>query len=231
MIILGASVVIVFIVFMERAQRRLYTQHPRRESGLRTVGPEASFLPLKVNTSGVMAPIFASSILRLPATAMGLVANADLPGWASWAPGLVSAFQHGQPAFMVFYGVLIVFFCFFYTSIMFNPDEVADNLRKSGGFLGGVRPGKQTAARLDFVMTRITVIGAAYITLVCLLPEVLIGVYAIPFYLGGTSILIVVSVTMDTVSAIQAHLIAHQYTGLLKTSRLHGARRASNVLS
>ena len=231
MIILGASVVIVFIVFMERAQRRLYTQHPRRESGLRTVGPEASFLPLKVNTSGVMAPIFASSILLLPATAMGLVANADLPGWASWAPGLVSAFQHGQPAFMVFYGVLIVFFCFFYTSIMFNPDEVADNLRKSGGFLGGVRPGKQTAARLDFVMTRITVIGAAYITLVCLLPEVLIGVYAIPFYLGGTSILIVVSVTMDTVSAIQAHLIAHQYTGLLKTSRLHGARRASNVLS
>ena len=212
--------VIVVIVFMERSQRRLFTHYPRRQQGARMFGGDSSFLPLKVNTSGVMAPIFASSLLLLPVTAMGFLATADLPAWAQWAPGLAGALQHGRPGFMVLYGLLIVFFCFFYTSVMFNPKEVAENLRKYGGFLPGLRPGQQTAEYLDFVMSRVTVIGAVYITVVCLLPEVLIGYYSIPFYLGGTSILIVVSVTMDTVAAIQSHLVSHQYEALIRKARL-----------
>jgi preprotein translocase subunit SecY len=223
-----AVVVIVFIVLMERSQRRLFTHYPRRQQGARMIGGDSSFLPLKVNTSGVMAPIFASSLLLLPTTAMGFLATADLPEWAQWAPGLAATLQHGQPAFMVLYGLLIVFFCFFYTGVMFNPTEVAENLRKYGGFLPGLRPGRQTAEYLEYVMSRITVVGAAYITLVCLLPEILIGYYNIPFYLGGTSILIVVSVTMDTVSAMQSHLVAHQYEGLIRKARLRGAARAAS---
>ena len=216
--------VTVAIVFIERSQRRLLVQYPKRQVGNRMFGGDTSFLPLKINTAGVIPPIFASSLLLLPTTVMGFLATADLPAWAQWVPGVVGSLQHGKPLFMVLYGVLIVFFCFFYTSIVFNPEETAENLRKYGGFMPGIRPGKRTAEYLDFVLTRLTVIGAAYITIVCLLPEALIGFYNAPFYLGGTSVLIVVSVTMDTVTQIQSHLLAHQYEGLIKKSKLRGVR-------
>ncbi|MAK82270.1 preprotein translocase subunit SecY [Phenylobacterium sp.] len=222
-----AIAVVIAIVFMERSQRRLLVQYPKRQQGNRMVGGDTSFLPLKINTAGVIPPIFASSLLLLPTTVMGFLATADLPPWAQWLPGTVGALQHGQPLFMVLYGALIVFFCFFYTSIVFNPDDTAENLRKYGGFLPGIRPGRRTAEYLDYVLTRLTVIGAAYITIVCLLPEALIGFYNAPFYLGGTSILIVVTVTMDTVTQIQSHLLAHQYEGLIKKSKLRGGRGRS----
>ena len=225
LIIAIAIAVVVAIVFMERAQRRLLIVYPKRQMGNRMFGGETSFLPLKVNTAGVIPPIFASSLLLLPATVIGFLATANLPEWAQWLPTVVGSLQHGQPLFMVFYGALIIFFCFFYTSIVFNPDETAENLRKYGGNLPGIRPGKRTAEYLDYVLTRLTVIGAAYITAVCLLPEALIGFYNAPFYLGGTSILIVVSVTMDTVSQIQSHLLAHQYEGLIKKAKLRGRGR------
>ncbi|RAK51062.1 preprotein translocase subunit SecY [Phenylobacterium deserti] len=217
--------VTVAIVFFERSQRRLLVQYPKRQVGNRMFGGDTSFLPLKINTAGVIPPIFASSLLLLPATVMGFLATANLPSWAQWLPGMVGQLQHGQPLFMVFYGLLIVFFCFFYTSIVFNPDETAENLRKYGGFLPGIRPGKRTAEYLDYVLTRLTVIGAAYITVVCLLPEAIISLSGVQqFYLGGTSVLIVVSVTMDTVTQIQSHLLAHQYEGLIKKSKLRGMR-------
>ncbi|MBX3485472.1 preprotein translocase subunit SecY [Phenylobacterium sp.] len=219
-----AIAVTVGIVFFERAQRRLLTQYPRRQQGSHMFGGDSSFLPLKVNSSGVMAPIFASSLLLLPATAMGFLATADLPEWAGWVPVVVGSLQHGQPLFVALYAALIVFFCFFYTSVMFNPEEVADNLRKFGGFLPGIRPGRRTAEHLDFVMTRVTVVGAAYITVVCVLPEILVGYLKAPFYLGGTSILIVVSVTMDTVNQIQSHLISHQYSGMIRKAKLRSGR-------
>ena len=219
-----AIAVVLAIVFMERSQRRLLVQYPKRQVGNRQFGGETSFLPLKINTSGVIPPIFASSLLLLPATVMGFAATANLPSWLQWLPGAVGMLQHGQPLFMVFYGFLIVFFCFFYTSIVFNPDDTAENLRKYGGFLPGIRPGKRTAEYMDYVLTRLTLIGAAYIATVCLLPEALIAFYKAPFYLGGTSILIVVSVTMDTVAQIQSHLLAHQYEGLIKKSRLRGGK-------
>ncbi|HXA37721.1 MAG TPA: preprotein translocase subunit SecY [Phenylobacterium sp.] len=212
------------IVFMERSQRRLLVQYPKRQVGNRMFGGDTSFLPLKINTSGVIPPIFASSLLLLPATVMGFAANTNLPSWLQWLPGAVGQLQHGRPAFMIAYGLLIVFFCFFYTSVVFNPEDTAENLRKYGGFMPGIRPGKRTAEYLDFVLTRLTVIGAAYIAVVCLLPEVLIGYYNAPFYMGGTSVLIVVSVTMDTVTQIQSHLLAHQYEGLIKKSKLRGNR-------
>src|SRR5258706_7882292 len=210
------------IVFMERAQRRLLVQYPKRQVGNRMFGGDTSFLPLQINTSGVIPPIFASSLLLLPATVMGFLANANLPSWAQWLPGAVGQLQHGRPLFMLLYGALIVFFCFFYTSVVFNPEDTAENLRKYGGFTPGIRPGKRTAEYLDFVLTRLTVIGAAYIAIVCLLPEAMIGFYNAPFYMGGTSVLIVVSVTMDTVTQIQSHLLAHQYEGLIKRSKLRG---------
>ena len=216
--------VTVAIVFMERSQRRLLVQYPKRQVGNRMFGGDTSFLPLKINTSGVIPPIFASSLLLLPATVMGFAATANLPPYLQWLPGAVGQLQHGQPLFMVAYGALIVFFCFFYTSVVFNPEDTAENLRKYGGFMPGIRPGRRTAEYLDFVLTRLTVIGAAYIALVCLLPEALMGFYNLPFYLGGTSVLIVVSVTMDTVTQIQSHLLAHQYEGLIKKSKLRGNR-------
>jgi preprotein translocase subunit SecY len=154
---------------------------------------------------------------------MGFAVSADLPPWLQWLPFAVGQLQHGQPAFIALYGLLIVFFCFFYTSVVFNPEDTAENLRKYGGFLPGIRPGKRTAEYLDYVLTRLTVIGAAYIAIVCLLPEALIGALGTQtFYLGGTSLLIVVSVTMDTVAQIQSHLLAHQYEGLIKKSKLRG---------
>jgi preprotein translocase subunit SecY len=226
LLVIGVLVVgvTVAIVFMERSQRRLLVQYPKRQVGNRMFGGDTSFLPLKINTSGVIPPIFASSLLLLPATVMGFAANANLPNWLQWVPGAVGQLQHGRPLFMLLYGALIVFFCFFYTSVVFNPEDTAENLRKYGGFMPGIRPGKRTAEYLDFVLTRLTVIGAAYIAIVCLLPEALIGFYNAPFYMGGTSVLIVVSVTMDTVTQIQSHLLAHQYEGLIKKSKLRGNR-------
>lgn len=218
-----AVAVVAFIVFMERAQRRLLIQYPKRQEGNRMAGGERSFLPLKVNTAGVIPAIFASSLLMLPATVAQFTANADLPEWMSWLPLVTAQLTHGQPLFMVMYAALIIFFCFFYTSITFNPDDTAENLRKYGGFLPGIRPGKRTAEYLDYVLTRLTVIGAAYITAVCLLPEFLVAQLGnTSLYFGGTSLLIVVSVTMDTVSQIQSHLLAHQYEGLIKKAKLRG---------
>ena len=185
-------------------------------------GGERSFLPLKVNTAGVIPPIFASSLLLLPTTVAQMTANADLPQWMSWLPLLTAQLTHGQPLFMALYAALIIFFCFFYTSITFNPEDTAENLRKYGGFLPGIRPGKRTAEYLDYVLTRLTVIGAAYITAVCLLPEFLVSQMGTSMYFGGTSVLIVVSVTMDTVAQIQSQLLAHQYEGLIKKAKLRG---------
>jgi preprotein translocase subunit SecY len=213
--------VVAFIVFMERAQRRILVQYPKRQVGNRMFGGEASHLPLKINTSGVIPPIFASSLLLLPATISSFQSQGQDFGWI----GTITAYLgHGRPAYMILYISLIVFFCFFYTAIVFNPTETADNLRKYGGFIPGIRPGKNTADYLDYVLTRLTVVGAAYLAAVCILPEILISQYSVPFYFGGTSLLIVVSVTMDTVAQIHSHLLAHQYEGLIKKSRLRGRR-------
>jgi preprotein translocase subunit SecY len=213
--------VIVFVVFVERAQRRLVVQYPKRQSGNGMVGGESSHLPLKLNTAGVIPPIFASSLLLLPATFQSLGANENLPEWLQF---VLAYMAPGQPIYLLLYLSMIVFFCFFYTSIVFNPEETADNLRKYGGFIPGIRPGKNTALYLEYVLERLTVAGAAYLALVCLMPEILRSQYAVPFYFGGTSLLIVVSVTMDTVQQIQSHLIAHQYEGLIKRQKLRGRR-------
>jgi preprotein translocase subunit SecY len=191
-------------------------------------GGESSFLPIKINASGVIPPIFASSLLLLPATALQFGAGSlqNLPSWAGWVPTVIGQLQHGQPLFMALYGFLIIFFTFFYTSVVFNPEDTAENLRKYGGFLPGIRPGKRTAEYIDYVLTRLTVIGAAYITVVCLLPEWFMAqTQSNNYYFGGTSLLIVVSVTMDTVAQIQSHLLAHQYEGLIKKSKLRGRGR------
>jgi preprotein translocase subunit SecY len=232
-IILAAAV--VMIVFFERSQRRILVQYPKRQagSGNRAVMGDQSFLPLKINTSGVIPPIFASSLLLLPTTAAGFLAGSQLPANApQWRVVLQEGIQqtaallgHGKPLFIALYGVLIVFFCFFYTSVVFNTEETADNLRKNGGFLPGIRPGAKTATYLDNVVTRLTVIGAAYLTIVCLVPEIVAAQSGMQFYLGGTSLLIVVSVTIDTVAQIQSHMLAHQYEGLIKKSKLKGRGR------
>ncbi|MBT3170884.1 MAG: preprotein translocase subunit SecY [Rhodospirillaceae bacterium] len=216
-----ALAVIAFIVFIERSQRRIVVQYPKRQVGRRMFGGESSHLPLKLNTAGVIPPIFASSILLLPITAISMNSGQG-PGWLS---DVASILGRGQPAYMLLYAAAIVFFTFFYTSVVFNPADTADNLKKNGGFVPGIRPGKNTAAYLDYVLTRLTVVGALYLTAVSLLPELLISQYAVPFYFGGTSLLIVVTVTMDTVGQIQSHLLAHQYEGLIKKSKLRGSRR------
>ena len=221
-IFLAMSIGVVgFIVFMERAQRRILVQYPKRQIGNKMFGGDASHLPLKINTSGVIPPIFASSLLLLPATVANFEANGRSFGWI----GEITAYlAHGRPLYMALYIALICFFCFFYTAIVFNPTETADNLRKYGGFIPGIRPGKNTADYLDYVLTRLTVVGAAYLSAVCILPEILISEYSVPFYFGGTSLLIVVSVTMDTVAQIHSHLLAHQYEGLIKKAKLRGRR-------
>ena len=210
--------VIAFIVFIERAQRRIVIQYPKRQRGNRIYGGEASHMPLKINTSGVIPPIFASSILLLPLT----VANFNNTGGdgTGWLGVLTSYLGRGQPLFLFIYSALIVFFAFFYTALVFNPEETAENLRKNGGIIPGIRPGANTATYLDRVLTRLTTVGAIYLTAVCLLPEWLISQYAIPFYFGGTSLLIIVTVTMDTVVQIQSHLFAQQYESLMKRSGL-----------
>jgi preprotein translocase subunit SecY len=216
-----AVAVIAFIVFMERAQRRLLIQYPKRQVGNRMFEGQSSHLPLKLNTSGVIPPIFASSLLLLPTTITSFNAN-QVPEWFSDIAGQLA---HGRPLYLALYVALIVFFAFFYTAIVFNPTETADNLKKHGGFIPGIRPGERTAEYIDYVLSRITVIGAAYLAVVCVLPEILISYAAVPFYFGGTSLLIVVSVTMDTVAQIQGYLLAHQYEGLIKKSKLRGGRR------
>lgn len=213
--------VICFIIFMERAQRRIVVQYPKRQAGNKMFAGDQNHIPLKLNTAGVIPPIFASSLLLLPLTIVGFT-GADGEGITAT---IARFLQHGTPTYMILYGALIAFFCFFYTAIVFNPTENADMLRKYGGFIPGIRPGAATADYLDYVLTRITTIGALYLCFICLLPEFLIAEYSIPFYLGGTSLLIVVSVTMDTVSQIHSHLIAHQYEGLMKKAKLGGRRR------
>ena len=213
--------VIAAIVFMERAQRRLLIQYPKRQVGNRMFQGDSSHLPLKLNSAGVIPPIFASSLLLLPITAAGFSAGQG----PEWLNTIVALLGRGQPLHLLVYVALIVFFAFFYTAVVFNPKETADNLRKYGGFIPGIRPGEKTAEYIDYVLTRITVVGAIYLAAVCVLPELLITYAAVPFYFGGTSLLIVVSVTMDTVAQVQSHLLAHQYEGLIKKAKLRGASR------
>ncbi len=213
--------VVVVIVFMERAQRRIPIQYPKRQVGNRMFQGDSSHLPLKLNSSGVIPPIFASSLLLLPITAAQFMSGSG----PEWLNTIVAALGRGQPLHLAIYVALIVFFTFFYTAVVFNPQETAENLRKYGGFILGYRPGQKTAEYIDYVLTRITVVGAIYLSAVCVLPEFLISYAAVPFYFGGTSLLIVVSVTMDTVAQVQSHLLAHQYEGLIKKAKLRGATR------
>ena len=213
--------VIVLIVFMERAQRRVTVQYPRRQAaGGQPQGGQQNHIPLKLNTAGVIPPIFASSLLLLPLTIVGFSGAEG----GDFTAAVARYLQHGQPIYMLLYGGLIVFFAFFYTAIVFNPQDNADMLQKHGGFIPGIRPGKSTADYLDHVLTRISAIGAVYLVFICLLPEFMISQYSMPFYFGGTSLLIVVTVTMDTVAQIHSHLIAHQYEGLIKKTNLRGTK-------
>lgn len=212
--------VIFFIVFVERAQRRILIQYPKRQRGNQMSGGESSHLPLKINTAGVIPPIFASSLLLMPITIIGFSAGTG-PEWLTQAAAYLG---RGQPVYLIIYISMVVFFAFFYTAVVFNPADTADNLKKYGGFIAGIRPGKNTTEYLDWVLTRLTVVGAAYLAAICLLPELLISRYSVPFYFGGTSLLIVVTVTMDTVAQVQSHLLAHQYEGLIKKSKLRGRR-------
>ncbi|PJA33055.1 MAG: preprotein translocase subunit SecY [Zetaproteobacteria bacterium CG_4_9_14_3_um_filter_53_7] len=216
---LFAMVLVVtgLVVWFERAQRRIPIQYAKRQVGNRLYGGKASFLPLKVNTAGVIPPIFASSLILLPATFAQF--TKDVPSLA-WLGDISAALSPGAWLYMLLFTALIVFFCFFYTAIVFNPKDTADNLKKNGGFIPGIRPGQKTADYVDSVLTRITVTGAAYVTAVCLLPQWLISELSVPFYFGGTSLLIVVVVTMDTMGQIQSHLMSHQYEGLMKKARL-----------
>jgi preprotein translocase subunit SecY len=220
-LLVASVVVIFFVVFVERAQRRIIIQYPKRQQGNKMTSGESSHLPLKLNTAGVIPPIFASSMLLMPITVLQLTAGSG-PEWLTTATAYLG---RGQPLYLLIYVSLIVFFAFFYTAVVFNPADTADNLKKYGGFIPGIRPGKNTADYIDKVLTRLTVVGAAYLAVVCMLPEILISRFSVPFYFGGTSLLIVVTVTMDTVAQVQSHLLAHQYEGLIKKSKLRGKRR------
>lgn len=211
-----AAVTIAFIVFMELAQRRVVIQYPKRQVGQRMFGGDSTHMPLKVNTAGSIPPIFASSVLLIPVTIAGFVNNSSMPGWLSF---LGQELGQGQPLYMLFYAAMIVFFSYFYAAFTFNPQETAENLRKQGGFVPGIRPGANTAAFFDRILTRITTIGALYLVAVCLLPQILISHYNVPFYFGGTSLIIIVTVTIDTVTQVQSHLVAHQYQGLMRRGR------------
>lgn len=225
LVILGllifAGALIFAIVFMERAQRRILIQYPKRQQGNKVMQGDTSHLPMKLNTAGVIPPIFASSLLMMPATA----ATFSAQGGSEWLTTMAAMLGHGQPLYIGLYVAGIVFFSFFYTSVVFNPEETAGNLKKFGGFIPGIRPGERTAEYLDFILTRLTVIGAIYLSIICVIPELLMAKLSVPFYLGGTSLLIVVSVTMDTVGQIHSHLMAHQYEGLLKKAKLRGGRK------
>ena len=220
LILVGAILLVLFIVFMERAQRRLLVQYPKRQVGNRMFGGESSHLPLKINVSGVIPPIFASSILLMPTT----VANFNGQNVPDWLQTILTYIGPGRPLYLLLYGMMIIFFSFFYTSIIFNPEETAENLKKYGGFIPGIRPGKKTGEYIDYVLTRITVVGSLYLAFVCIIPEAIRTNYAILTF-GGTSILIIVSVMMDTIAQIQSHLIAQQYEGLIRKAKLRGSRR------
>ncbi|GIS13061.1 MAG: protein translocase subunit SecY [Alphaproteobacteria bacterium] len=222
-VFLMAIAVIAFIVFIERSVRKIVVQYPKRQHGNKVFGGDQSFLPMKINVPGVIPPIFASSLLLMPVSIINL--SGGTAGGADWLVTLNALLGRGQPLYLGIYMGLIVFFAFFYTAIVFNPQDTAENLRRNGGYIPGIRPGKTTADYLDNILTRLTVLGAAYLSFVCLLPEILISQYSVPFYLGGTSLLIVVTVTLDTVGQIQSHLLAHQYEGLVKKSKLKGRNR------
>jgi preprotein translocase subunit SecY len=218
----------LIICFMERGQRRVLIQYPKRATQNGMMQADRSHLPLKINTAGVIPPIFASSLLLLPLTITQLAGN-KVTGESAMGDFVISLnqyLQHGQPIYLLLYGLGIVFFCFFYTAVVFNPEETSENLKKAGGFIPGIRPGKNTETYLDYVLTRITVLGAAYLTLVCLLPDYVLGATGLQsvFAVGGTSLLILVNVTIDTISQIQSHLLAHQYGDLLKKAKLKGGR-------
>jgi len=216
-------VVTGFVVFMERGQRRITVNYAKRQQGRKVFAAQKSHLPLKVNMAGVIPPIFASSIILFPATLGGWFGSAEGMGWLK---DLSSTLSPGQPIYVLLYALAIIFFCFFYTALMFNPKDTADNLKRSGAFIPGIRPGQQTAKYIDQVMSRLTLIGAMYITAVCLLPEFMIVYWNVPFYFGGTSLLIIVVVVMDFISQIQAHLMSHQYEGLMKKANLKGYGRS-----
>jgi preprotein translocase subunit SecY len=220
--LLLALVVIAVIVFFERAQRRLLIQYPKRQVGNKMFQGDTSHLPLKLNTSGVIPVIFGSSLLLLPATIASFAAQGNAPGWLTTVTALLG---RGQPLYLALFAFFIIFFAFFYTAIVFNPTDTADNLKRSGGFIPGIRPGERTAQHIDYVLTRITVVGAIYLTVVALIPEVLFSQLAVSQFIGGTSLLIMVTVTLDTITQIQSHLVAQQYEGLLKKSRLGGGKR------
>ncbi len=222
----GAFIVLLFIVaiavtalvvFVERGQRRIIINYPKRQQGRKMMAGQSSFLPLKLNMAGVIPPIFASSIILFPSTIAGWFSGNEGLGWLQDVSTMLSP---GQPIYVLFYATAIIFFCFFYTALVFNSKETADNLKKSGAFLPGIRPGEQTTAYIDKVMTRLTLVGAFYITLVCLLPEFMIVYWNVPFYFGGTSLLIIVVVVMDFISQLQTHMMSQQYDGLMKKSNL-----------
>ena len=219
-ILFTAVALVCFVVFFERAQRRILIQYPKRQMGGRMMNSESSHLPLKLNPTGVIPPIFASSLLLLPMTIVNFSVKSG--NSADWIVTLSTILAHGQPVYLLLYAALIVFFTFFYTAVVFNPEETADNLKHHGGFIAGIRPGKSTAEYLDYVLTRLTVLGSAYLAAICCFPEIMIAKYSVPFVLGGTTLLIVVSVTMDFATQIQSHLIAHQYEGLMKKAKLKG---------
>ncbi|HBC55661.1 MAG TPA: preprotein translocase subunit SecY [Gammaproteobacteria bacterium] len=220
-ILLAVVAVTAFVVFVERGQRRITINYAKRQVGRKMYGGQTSHLPLKVNMAGVIPPIFASSIILFPATLGGWVS--DAAGFA-WLKSLAAAFSPGQPVYVIAYAVAIVFFCFFYTALVFDPKDTADNLKRSGAFIPGIRPGEQTVKFMDKIMSRLTLVGAVYVTLVCLLPEFLILYANVPFYFGGTSLLIIVVVVMDLMAQVQSHLLSQQYEGLMKKSKLKGAR-------
>ena len=224
LLFIGSIAVIAGIVFVEQAQRRILVQYPKRQQGNKVFGGESSHLPLKLNTSGVIPPIFASSLLLLPLTIAGFQGQPGevMTTGSSFLNTMGALLGRGQPLYLFLYSALIIFFAFFYTAVVFNPAETSENLRKYGGFIPGIRPGKNTADYLDYVLTRLTVLGSIYLIVVCLIPEFLISRLSVPFYFGGTSLMIVVNVTLNTVQQVQAHLLAHQYEGLLKKSRLRG---------
>ena len=221
LLLVMALALIYIIVLFERAQRKIIIQYPKRQMGMRMTAAESSHLPLKINPTGVIPPIFASSLLLLPIT----IANLSAENGPAWVQSLSQMLGHGQPLYLALYAFLIAFFAFFYTAVVFNPEETAENLKKHGGFIAGIRPGKNTAEYLDYVITRLTVLGAFYLVALCILPEILISKLSVPFVLGGTTLLIVVQVTMDFVGQLQSHLIAYQYEGLIKKAALANRKR------
>jgi preprotein translocase subunit SecY len=216
---------VLFICFVERAQRRVPIQYPKRQTARGMMQAERSHLPIKINIAGVIPPIFASSLLLMPLTVLQMAGAQSNPESGDWLITVSTWLQHGSPLYLFLYGAGIAFFCFFYSAVQFNSEETAENLKRHGGFIPGIRPGKATEVYFDHLISRVTVVGAAYLVLICLIPEILFSQAGVPFYLGGTSLLIVVNVTMDTVAQIQSHLIAHQYGDLIKKAKLKTSRK------